>query len=119
MAYVDGFVMAVEKARLEEYRRFSENAGRKWMAQGATSYVECLAEDVPYGELTSFPRAVQLKEDEVVVFSWITYPSKAERDRVMAAMMADPELSAAPMPFDGKRMIFGGFEPIIELGKGA
>ena len=88
-----------------------------WMEHGALSYVECLADDVPYGELTSFPRAVQAKDDEVVVFSWATYPDRAARDATMAKVMADPRLKSDPatMPFDGKRMIWGGFESFVAV----
>jgi uncharacterized protein YbaA (DUF1428 family) len=87
------------------------------MEYGALSYVECIGDDVPYGELTSFPRAVQATDDEIVVFSWITYKDKASRDEIMAKVMADERLKPymANMPFDGKRMIFGGFEAFLEL----
>ncbi len=117
MAYVDGFLIALPKANIEAYKTFAKLAGDVWMEHGALSYVECLADDVPMGELTSFPRAVQAKADEVVVFSWVTYRSRAERDAIMAKVMADPRLPQDPsaMPFDGKRMIFGGFEAFIEL----
>ncbi len=92
-------------------------AGAVWMEHGALTYVECVGDDVPYGELTSFPRAVQAKEDEVVIFSWITYPSRAARDAINAKVMADPRLKdgMTNMPFDGKRMIFGGFETLMEM----
>ena len=117
MAYVDGFVIALPKANIETYKAFAKTAGEVWMEHGALSYVECLGDDVPVGEVTSFPRAVQAKDDEIVVFSWVTYRSRADRDAIMAKVMADPRLPQDPsaMPFDGKRMIFGGFESIIEL----
>ncbi len=117
MTYVDGFVLAVPKANIEAYKRMARMAGDVWKEHGALSYVECVADDVPYGELTSFPRAVQAKEDEVVIFSWITYASRAERDAINAKVMADPRLSPenGDMPFDGKRMIYGGFESFLEL----
>jgi uncharacterized protein YbaA (DUF1428 family) len=117
MPYVDGFVLAVPKANLEEYRALARTAGQVWMEHGAKAYVETVGDDVPYGELTSFPRAVQAKDDEVVVFSWIVYGSRAERDAVNAKVMADPRLKHDPakMPFDGKRMIYGGFETFVEL----
>ena len=116
MSYVDGFVLAVPKARIGEYKAFSAKCGAVWKEHGALTYVECVADDVPYGELTSFPRAVQAGEDEVVVFSWITYESREQRDAVNAKVMADPRLDAmADMPFDGKRMIFGGFEVLLKL----
>jgi uncharacterized protein YbaA (DUF1428 family) len=117
MSYVDGFVLAVPKANVEAYKAMAELAGSIWMEFGALSYVECLGDDVPYGEVTSFPRAVQAKDDEIVVFSWITYRDKASRDEIVAKVMADPRLQQdmKDMPFDGKRMIFGGFVPFMEL----
>jgi uncharacterized protein YbaA (DUF1428 family) len=117
MSYVDGFVLAVPKKNIEAYKEMARKAGDVWMEHGATAYVEAVGDDVPYGELTSFPRAVQAKEDEVVIFSWIVYPSRAKRDEVMGKVMADPRLkdSMKDMPFDGKRMIFGGFIPFMEL----
>jgi uncharacterized protein YbaA (DUF1428 family) len=117
MSYVDGFVLAVPKARLEDYKEMARRAGDVWMEHGALAYVECLGDDVPYGELTSFPRAVQAKDDEIVVFSWVVYKSRADRDAIMAKVMADPRITASfeSMPFDGKRMIFGGFETFMEL----
>ena len=116
MAYVDGFVLAVPKDKLDAYKEMARLGAEVWMELGALSYVECLGDDVPYGELTSFPRAVQAKENEVVVFSWITYENRARRDEIMAKVMVDPRLkdSMTNMPFDGKRMIFGGFEAFIE-----
>ena len=116
MTYVDGFVLAVPKARLEDYKAQARTAGPVWMEHGALSYVEAVADDVPYGELTSFPRAVQAKEDEVVVFAWATYPSREKRDEVLKKVMEDPRLAAPmeTMPFDTKRMIFGGFAAFVE-----
>lgn len=115
MPYVDGFVLAVPKDKIDAYKEMATLGCTVWMEHGALSYVECFGDDVPYGELTSFPRAVQAKDDEVVVFSWITYESRAKRDEVNAKVMADPRLKSDPstMPFDGKRMIFGGFESFI------
>lgn len=117
MAYVDGFVLAVPKDRIEDYKAMAKVAGEVWMEYGALSYVECVADDVPYGELTSFPRAVQAKDNEIVVFSWITYASRAKRDEVMGKVMEDPRIKPhmENMPFDGKRMIFGGFETMMEM----
>lgn len=117
MSYVDGFVLAVPKANIDAYKKMAQLAGSVWMEHGALSYVECLADDVPYGELTSFPRAVQATDDEIVVFSWVTYKDKASRDEIMAKVMADERLKPdmANMPFDAKRMIFGGFEAFLEL----
>lgn len=117
MPYVDGFLVAVPKDRIEEYKELARKAGDVWMEYGALSYVECLADDVPYGELTSFPRAVQATDDETVVFSWITYESREKRDEINAKVMADPRLKGDMdnMPFDGKRMIYGGFKSFMEL----
>src|SRR3546814_10205796 len=112
MSYVDGFVLAVPKEKLDAYKALASRAGEVWKEHGALSYVECVADDVPYGELTSFPRSVQAEADETVVFAWITYESRERRDAVMAKVMADPRLKGemSSMPFDGQRMIFGGFQ---------
>jgi uncharacterized protein YbaA (DUF1428 family) len=117
MSYVDGFVLAVPKANLDAYKKVASDAGEVWKEYGALDYVEAVADDVPYGEVTSFPRAVQAKDDEIVVFSWVTYESRARRDEILAKVMADPRMQAdmSKMPFDGKRMIYGGFQPIVEL----
>jgi len=117
MSYVDGFVLAIPKANIEAYKKMAQLGGEVWMEYGALSYVECLADDVPYGELTSFPRAVQATDDETVAFSWIVYKDKASRDEIVAKVMADPRLEPymKDMPFDAKRMIFGGFAPFLEL----
>lgn len=115
MPYVDGFVLAVPKANLEAYKAMAALGGKVWMEHGALSYVETFADDVPYGELTSFPRAVQAKDDEIVVFSWATYESREHRDTVMAKVMADERMKDSDMPCDGKRMIFGGFQSFIAL----
>jgi uncharacterized protein YbaA (DUF1428 family) len=114
MPYVDGFVVPVRKDRVDVYKAHAQKAGKVRMEFGALALVECVGEDVPYGQLTSFPRAVQATDDEVVVFSWIVYRSRAERDSIMEKVMADPRLKGE-MPFDGKRMIFGGFETMIEM----
>jgi uncharacterized protein YbaA (DUF1428 family) len=115
--YVDGFVVAVPKAKIEDHKKVAHLAGTVWKEHGALSYVEALADDVPYGELTSFPRAVIAKDDEIVVFAWITYASRAKRDEVNAKVMADPRMKVdgQDAPFDGKRMIFGGFETLLEF----
>lgn len=118
MTYVDGFLLAVPKKELAAYRGIARKAGKVWMEYGALSYVECAADDVPDGKLTSFPMAVKLKKDEVVVFSWITYKSRAQRDRINKLVMADPRITCMDpktMPFDAKRMIFGGFKSIVEF----
>jgi uncharacterized protein YbaA (DUF1428 family) len=117
MSYADGFVLAVPKAKLEEYKAMARLGGVVWKEHGALAYVECTGDDTPYGELTSFPRSVQAKEDEVVIFSWIVYESRAARDEILKKVMADPRLKHDPagMPFDGKRMIYGGFEVFVAL----
>ena len=119
MSYVDGFVLPVPKNQLDAYRKLARKAGKVWMEHGALAYVECAGDDVPAGKLTSFPQIVKLKADEVVVFSWIVYSSRAQRDRINKKVMADPRLAAMAdpknLPFDGKRMFFGGFKPIVEL----
>ncbi|MBR0665259.1 DUF1428 family protein [Roseomonas hellenica] len=117
MPYVDGFIVAVQKDKIEAYKALARTAGEVWKDHGALAYVECIGDDVPYGKLTSFPRAVQASEDETVIFSWIVYESRQERDRIVAKVMADPRLKHNPaeMPFDGKRMIYGGFETFLQL----
>lgn len=117
MTYVDGFLVAVPKAQLDEYKALAKLASEVWMGHGALSYCEALGDDVPYGELTSFPRAVQAKDDDTVVFAWVTYKSRADRDRILKLVMEDPRMQPGMnnMPFDGKRMIYGGFEAIVEV----
>lgn len=117
MSYVDGYVLAVPKDKLDVYKELASLAGKVWKEHGALDFVECVGDDVPYGELTSFPRAVQAKDDEIVIFSWITYESREKRDEVNAKVMADPRLkgSMENSPFDGKRMIFGGFRPLVRM----
>lgn len=117
MTYVDGFVLAVPKDKIDAYKAITQIAGEVWMEHGALSYVECTGDDVPYGELTSFPRAVQAKDDEVVIFSWITYESREQRDKINEKVMADTRISKQmdEMPFDGKRMIYGGFNILTQM----
>lgn len=118
MPYVDGFVLAVPTDRMDDYKALARRAGEVWKEYGALSYVECLADDVPVGELTSFPRAVQQKDGETVIFSWITYESREARDAINKKVMADPRIDfsdPSTMPFDAKRMIYGGFQTILEL----
>lgn len=118
MSYVDGFLVPVKKAHLEQYRVLAEKMRDKWLKLGALEYVECVADDAPMGEVTSFPRAVKQEDDEVVIFSWITYKSRADRDRIQAVIMEDPEMKnadPASYPFDAKRMVMGGFKPIVGL----
>lgn len=111
--YVEGFVVAVPTANRETYRQAAADAARLFRKHGALSLVECWGDDVPEGKLTSFPMAVKLKPDETVVFSWIVWPSKAARDQGNAAVMADPD-APKQMPFDGQRMIFGGFTVLVD-----
>jgi uncharacterized protein YbaA (DUF1428 family) len=119
MAYVDGFVVAVPTANREQYRQHAADAAVVFKEHGALQVVECWGDDVPAGEVTSFPMAVQCQDDETVCFSWITWPSRQVRDAGMEKVMADPRLDpevnpTATMPFDAKRMIYGGFETIVE-----
>jgi uncharacterized protein YbaA (DUF1428 family) len=116
MPYVDGFVLAVPADKREAYRKHAAEALPIFKEFGATRMVECWGDDVPDGKLTDFRRAVQATPDEVVVFSWIEYPSKEIRDQAQAKIMSDPRMEAMgrEMPFDGKRMIFGGFQPIVD-----
>ena len=119
MAYVDGFVVPVPKRKVDAYRRMARKAGKIWREHGALEYCECVADDVKTGKITSFPQSVKLKRDETVVFSWITYRSRAHRDRVNAKVMSDPRLSGMmdpkDMPMDLKRMFFGGFKVIVDV----
>jgi len=116
MTYVDGFVAAVPTVNRETYRKFAERAAAVFREHGALKVIECWGDDVPEGKLTSFPMAVKLQKEETVVFSWITWPSREARDAGMKKVMADPRLQPAsdPMPFDGKRLIYGGFEMIVD-----
>jgi uncharacterized protein YbaA (DUF1428 family) len=116
MTYVDGFVAAVPTANREIYRKHAEAAAVVFKEHGALKMVECWGDDVPDGKLTSFPRAVKLGEDETVVFSWVTWPSRQARDEGMKKIMADPRVQPEtnPLPFDGKRLIYGGFDVIVD-----
>jgi uncharacterized protein YbaA (DUF1428 family) len=118
MSYVDGFIVAVPKKNFAAYRRLASKAGKVWREHGALEYREWVADDVQVGKRTSFPRSVKLKPGETVVFSWITYKSRAQRDRVNAKVMADKRLAGMmdikSLPFDAKRMIFGGFESLVK-----
>jgi uncharacterized protein YbaA (DUF1428 family) len=113
--YVDGFVLAVPKRNLDKYRRQARKAGKIWREHGALEYRECVAEDVKPGKLTSFPQSVKVKRGETVVFSWIVFKSRAHRDRVNEKVLNDPRLADEKMPFDGSRMIYGGFDVIVDL----
>ena len=118
--YVDGLIIPVPKKNMEDYRRIAEACAKIWREHGALEVRECVAEDVKMGKLTSFPRSVQRKPSETVIFSWIVYKSRADRDRVNAKVMKDPRLTKMmeeqkeKPAFDGKRMIFGGFEMLVE-----
>ena len=117
MAYVDGFLMAVPEANKERFIEHARTGGSAFLELGATRVLECWADDVPDGSVTDFRKAVKATADEAVVFSWIEWPDKATRDAAMKVMTSDPRFSPElnPMPFDGKRMIFGGFAPVVEL----
>lgn len=117
MPYVDGFIVPVPKKNLKAYRAMARKAGKVWREHSALDYRECVAEDVKVGKLTSFPRSVKMKPNETVVFSWITYKSRKHRDSVNAKVMKDPRLASMmdpkAMPFDAKRMIYGGFDVFV------
>jgi uncharacterized protein YbaA (DUF1428 family) len=118
MGYVDGFIIPVPKKKLADYKKMARVASKVWRDHGALAFVECVADDAPVGKLTSFPRSVKQKPNETVVFSWIVYTSRKHRDRVNAAVMKDKRMAkmmqpGAVMPFDGKRMIYGGFKVML------
>ena len=119
MPYIDGFVVPVPKKNVAAYRRMAQTAAKVWRDHGALEYVECIADDVKPGKQTSFPQSVKLKPGETVVFAYIVYKSRAHRDRVNAKAMKDkriaPMMDPKAMPFDMKRMIFGGFKPLVSL----
>lgn len=123
MAYIDGFVIAVPTAGKEKFTRHANTADAVFMELGATRILECWGDDVPDGKLTDFRRAVQATEEETVVFSWVEWPDKATRDKAFGKMQemmkTDPRLNPEknPMPFDGARMIYGGFTPVVTLEK--
>ena len=118
MAYVDGFIVPVPKKNVAAYRRMARKAGKVWRDHGALAFCECLADDVKVGKWTSFPRSVKLKRGETVFFSYIVYKSRAHRDRVNAKVMKDPRIGAMgafkDMPFDARRMIYGGFKVLVD-----
>ena len=117
--YVDGFVLAVPREKVEAYRKMAETAGKVWKEHGALQFWECIGDDVQPGKVTSFPQAVQLKDGELVVLSFIVFASREERDRVNAAVMEDPRIKnmmdPKDLPFDGARMFWGGFKTLVEL----
>ena len=119
MLYVDGFVVAVPRKNIKAYKTMATKAAKVWRDHGALEVVECVADDVKPEQLTSFPQSVQLKEDEVVIFSWVVYGSRAKRDEANDKIMTDPRMTELMKPenmaFDGKRMIYGGFEMRVDL----
>ena len=119
MSYVDGFVMAVPNARKQDFIAHARQFDPLFLEFGATRVLECWGDDVPRGKVTDFQRSVQATDDETVVFAWVEWPDKATRDAGVKKMMDDPRMDPAanPMPFDGKRMIFGGFQTVLELGR--
>jgi len=118
MRYVDGFVLPVPKKKLQAYRRMAQKAGKVWRDHGALEYIECVADDVKPGKRTSFPQSVKLKKGETVVFAYIEYQSRAHRDRVNAKVMKDkrlaPMMDLKALPFDAKRMFWGGFKVLVD-----
>jgi uncharacterized protein YbaA (DUF1428 family) len=119
MAYIDGFLVPVPKKKLKAYAAIARKAGKIWREYGALDYQECVADDVSVGKWTSFPRSVKLKPDETVVFSYIIYKTRKDRDRINAKVMKDPRLAKMmdpkAMPFDAKRMIYGGFKTLVSV----
>lgn len=118
MTYVDGFVLAVPVEKLAEYKKGARKAGTVWKEHGALQYVECVGDDVPVGKITSFTRAVKLKEGETVVFAYVVYKNRKHRDQVMKKVMEDPrmkDMDPSSMPADMKRMIYGGFSTMIDM----
>lgn len=117
--YVDGFVLPVPKKNVDAYRKIARKCGKIWLEYGALQYCECIADDAPAGKVTSFPRSVKLKPGEVVWFSWIIYKSRKQRDSINAKVMKDPRIAKmatpAQMPFDAKRMIYGGFRIAVDM----
>lgn len=117
MPYVDGFILPLPKKNVAKYRKIARLAGKIWREYGALDYKEWIADDVPVGKITSFPRSVKQKPGETVVFAWITFKSRADRDRINKKVMQDPRLQMGPdtMPFDSKRMIYGGFKILVDI----
>lgn len=117
--YVDGFILPIPRKNLDVYKKWAKISAKVWLEHGALEYVECIADDVKSGKVTSFPQSVKLKKGEVVFFSWVKYKSRSDRDRIMKKVMNDPRLaelmSAGEMPFDGMRMFWGGFKPVIKV----
>jgi uncharacterized protein YbaA (DUF1428 family) len=118
MAYIDGFVAAVPTANKQKFIDHAKKADSVFVELGATRVLECWGDDVPEGTVTDFRRAVQARDDETVIFSWVEWPDKATRDKAMPKMMDDPRMKPEnnPMPFDAKRLVYGGFAPVVEVG---
>ena len=119
MPYVDSFIVAVPRKNIAAYKKLAKTCGKVWREHGALDYREWISDDVKVGKLTSFPRSVKQKPGEIVVFAWITYKSRAQRDKINAKVMADPRLKSSmgdmkSMPFDPKRMIYGGFTSLVK-----
>lgn len=116
--YVDGFILPVPRKNIAAYKKMAQLGRKVWLDHGAIDYVECIADDVQDGKITSFPKSVKLKKGEVVFFSWATYKSRAHRNAVMKKVMSDPRMQAymdeSKMPFDGMRMFWGGFKPVVK-----
>jgi uncharacterized protein YbaA (DUF1428 family) len=117
MSYIDGFVIPVPTANKDTFVSHARHVDQIFIENGATRIIECWGDDVPDGKQTDFKRAVQAKDDETVVFSWVEWPDKATRDAAMHKIINDPGMAAHENPFDGKRLIFGGFVPVLELKK--
>ena len=117
MTYVDGFVLPIPNDRIDDYKKMARKAGKIWMEYGAISYFECMGDDVPKGKTTDFYRSVKVKEGETPWFSFIVYKNKRDRDAILKKIMSDPRLKMdmKDMPFDGKRMIYGGFKTVVEM----
>jgi uncharacterized protein YbaA (DUF1428 family) len=117
MPYVDGYIVPVPAKNLAEYRKLARKAGKIWIEHGALQYRECVGDDMNVAFGLPFPKALKLKKGETAVFSWIVFKSKAERDRINARAMADPRMHFDPkkMPFDTKRMLYGGFKMMVDL----
>jgi uncharacterized protein YbaA (DUF1428 family) len=116
MPYVDGFVVPVPKENIDIYRKMAKKAGKIWKEYGALEFRECVGDDLEPEGVLPFPRAFRVKDGETVVFSWITYKSRADRNRILKKVMADPRIAMGPkeMPFDAKRMVYGGFKVIVD-----
>src|SRR6185369_14878092 len=117
--YVNGFILPIPRKNLGAYKKMAKLMGKIWLEHGAIDYVECMGDDVQPGSVTSFPKSVKLKKGEVVFFSWVTFKSKSDSKRIMEKVMSDPRMDMNPenMPFDGMRMFWGGFKPVLKMGR--